>query len=29
MHNRAMNSLRLKLGGLQGQECIQALRSAA
>lgn len=29
MHNRAMNSLRLRLGGLQGQECIQALRSAA
>ena len=29
MHNRAMKSLRLKLGGLQGQECIQALRSAA
>lgn len=29
MHNRAMNSLRLKLGGLQGQDCIQALRSAA
>jgi len=29
MHKRAMNTLRLKLGGLQGQECIQALRSAA
>lgn len=29
MHRRAMNSLRLKLGGLTGQECIQALRSAA
>jgi len=29
MHDRAMKSLRLRLGGLQGQECIQALRSAA
>lgn len=29
MHDRAMNSLRLKLGGLQGQACIQALQSAA
>lgn len=29
MHNRAMKSLRLKLGGLQGQDCIQALQSAA
>ncbi|MFZ9535673.1 MAG: sigma-70 family RNA polymerase sigma factor [Vulcanococcus sp.] len=29
MHDRAMNCLRLRLGGLQGQECIQALRSAA
>jgi len=29
MHNRAMKSLRLKLGGLTGQDCIQALRSAA
>ena len=29
MHNRAMKCLRLKLGGLTGQECIQALRSAA
>lgn len=28
MHNRAMNCLRLRLGGLQGQACIQALRSA-
>lgn len=29
MHKRAMTTLRLKLGGLQGQACIQALRSAA
>jgi len=29
MHDRAMRSLRLRLGGLQGQECIQALRSVA
>lgn len=29
LHNRAMKCLRLKLGGLQGQECIQALQSAA
>jgi RNA polymerase primary sigma factor len=29
MHTRAMTTLRLKLGGLQGQACIQALRSAA
>lgn len=29
MHTRAMKSLRVRLGGLQGQDCIQALRSAA
>jgi len=29
MHKRAMTALRLKLGGLQGQDCIQALRSVA
>lgn len=29
MHKRAMTTLRLKLGGLQGQDCIQALRSVA
>ena len=29
MHDRALISLRLRLGGLQGQECIQALRSVA
>lgn len=29
IHDLALNSLRLKLGGLTGQECIQALQSAA
>jgi len=29
MHDRAIKCLRVKLGGLQGQACIQALRSAA
>jgi len=29
MHSRAMASLQLRLGGLQGQECTQALQSAA
>ncbi|MFZ9349921.1 MAG: sigma-70 family RNA polymerase sigma factor [Candidatus Fonsibacter ubiquis] len=29
MHDRALTSLRLRLGGLQGQACIQALQSAA
>jgi RNA polymerase primary sigma factor len=29
MHDNALKSLRLKLGGLTGQECIQALQSAA
>jgi RNA polymerase primary sigma factor len=29
IHDHALNSLRFKLGGLTGQECIQALQSAA
>lgn len=29
MHDNALRSLRFKLGGLTGQECIQALQSAA